>query len=612
MAKRTQQHGYDAPLRDPMRRGELWAWFGWSPQRLAAADLLAAWKAALARRGQPGSPRTVQLYMHFALCQASCAFCQYFHVVPRERDLMRRYADYLVAVLDRSRDHLGRVEVSNGYFGGGTPSALPAPELERVVDAFVAAFRVHHEFTCEGHPANLDEPKIALLARAGVNRLSMGLQSLDPAVLRRIARVNPPLPRVGELVACARAHGMWVNTDLVLGLPGQTPESFLADLDRVLSTCRPDCLTVYRYQPVPHLAAAPSEAMRYSRVLTRPVLRRALRKGYLPATSGGDDRAGKDFLRASRRLWRQSAHRLRYEVVKLLRGDTELRQYALFEDNDSHVMGLGPGAMSHLYGHSWYRDVTAVASISGATEPVYLGTRLRPEDECGTALRRAFTAGRRIDVRALARRSGVDVAARYGDALEQARRCGALHKTGAWYRCAPDVSPQSRPELFDAFLPAAPSDPRQAIEVLALRDDPAVQSQLVAIADDVLDRAGATEDPQPGADDVLGDWAALIGLGAPGQTFAEALIDRVVGGAVEFRVVPAPAPPLRVVVERAAGQPSFTTAGPYAISYTARPGHALDPREQRFLLELAARTTAALTAGGAARPVVPPAAPAAD
>lgn len=613
MAKRTQEHGFGAPLRDPMRRGELWAWVGWAPERLPTDEVLDAWRDAMARRGTPGSPRTVQLYMHFALCQASCAFCQYFHVVPRERDLVTRYTDYLVAVLERYRDRLGRIDISNAYFGGGTPTALPGAELERVVDAFVSAFRVQREFTCEGHPTTLDEHKLGLLARAGVNRLSMGLQSLDPAVLRRIARVNPPLPRVRELVACARAHGMWVNTDLVLGLPGQSPQSFLADLDRVLSECRPDCLTVYRYQPVPHLSEAPPEAMRYSRVLTPTVLLGALRKGYLPATAGGDDRPGKDFLRASPRLWRQTADRLRYEALRLLRGDGELGQYALFEDNDSHILGLGPGAISHIYGHSWYREVTAVAGVSGVTDPVYVGTRLSAEDECRTAFLQAFTAGRRIDLGAAALRSGVDVGARFADVLDRGLRTGALRRTGHGIACAPGISPGTHPEAFDAFLPALPAEEQRLRDAVALRDDPAVQSRLLAIGEHVLDVIREQEDPGTGprSDEALAEWAALVGLGGPGETFAAAVIDRLDGGAVHFRVLPAPAPPLCVVIERDGGQPRFAAAGPYAISYAARPDHTLDPREQRFLSDLSARTVAALDAAASPPRVAAIAAPSA-
>src|SRR6202040_4298652 len=132
--------------------------------------------------------------------------------VPHADDQVNRYADYLAALITHYGDALGRVEVSNAYFGGGTPTTLPAPALGRFLASFSQTFHVRGQFTCEAHPANLDEEKLDLLGRAGVNRVSMGLQSFDPAVLKRIGRSNPPIARVGELIRHARALGMWTNT----------------------------------------------------------------------------------------------------------------------------------------------------------------------------------------------------------------------------------------------------------------------------------------------------------------------------------------------------------------------------------------------------------------
>ena len=598
-----------------MLQGDLSAWLGWWPERLSATDILAGWKAALARRGGPGSPATVQLYAHFALCQSSCRFCQYFHVVPRDGDQVSRYTDYLVALLGRYRAALGRVEISNVYFGGGTPSALPTAELGRFLDAFEQTFRVKSQFTCEAHPNTLDEAKLVRLGRAGVNRLSMGLQSFDPAVLKKIARTNPSLARVEELVRCARALGMWTNTDLVLGLPGQTPDSFHADLDRLLTVARADCVTVYRYQPVERLAEAPAEEMRYSRVLTPSVIARAVRMGYLPATGGGDDRPGKNFLRNSPRTWWQWIDRVRFEAVRMVRADAELPVYALFENGESHILGIGPGAMSHIYGHSWYREATAVADLSAATEPVYLGTRLTPEDECRSALLQGLAESRWIDTRALGRRSGIDVAATFGPLLDDGVRSGAFRRVGRWYARARGASPATHPTDFEALLPSVARDAdarnQRALEIDVLRSHEDVQRELVAIGDHLRapEALGSAEMPGTASrsDEALLAWARLIGLGAPGQRFADATIDRVGGGGEAlFSVLPKPAPALRVIVERANGQQSFFRAGPYAISYAERTS--LAPAEEQFLRELCARTTDALAAasGVAALASAPP------
>ena len=448
MAKRRQEHGYGRSLHGPMLRGDLSAWYGWWPERFErrcgacrmASGARPAWPPRLA--GDAAALRALRLLS---------GELPVLPVLPRRAARPRAGEPLRGPPGGDPRPlpaALGRVDVSNAYFGGGTPSALTAPQLGRFVAAFEQTFRVKNEFTCEGHPGDLDEEKLALLARAGVNRLSMGVQSLDPGVCRRIGRMNPPLAAHRRAGAPRARLGMWVNPDLVLGLPEQTPESFLSDLDRMLAVGRPDCLTVYRYQPVPHLDDAPDETMRYSRVLTAPVLLRALRKGYLPATSGDDDRPGKDFLRNSPRTWRQWIDRLRYEVIRVVRADSELRSYAQFENNDSHILGIGPGAMSHIYGHSWYRDVTAVADLSETSEPVYLGTRVTPEDECRSALLQAFAESRWIDPGALTRRSGVDIDATFGAVLDAGRRSGALRRAGRWYASAPGASPEHPPVVL--------------------------------------------------------------------------------------------------------------------------------------------------------------------
>lgn len=603
MARRKQQHGVGRALRGPMLHGDLSAWYGWWPEPMSSDDILAGWRAALARRGRPGSPATLQLYTHFAFCQASCAFCQYFHVVPRAHEQYAPYTDYLIGQLRTLRGALGPIEVSNAYFGGGTPSALPSTELGRVVDEFLQTFRVSHEFTCEAHPGSLDETKLALLKRVGVNRLSMGLQSFDPGVLKRIGRTNPPLPRVAELMRRARELGIWVNSDLVLGLPGQTPQSFLDDLHAVLREARPDCLTVYRYQPVPHFPDAPGPEMRYSRILTGPVLRRATRLGYLPATRGGDERPGKAFLRNTGRTWRQWLDRLRYEALRVVRADAELRAYAQFEHNDSHVLGIGPGAMSHIYGHSWYREATAVAGIEGSTAPVYFGTRVSAADECRSTVLQSLAESRWIDTRGLARRSGVDVAAAFDAVLDDGVRSGALRRVGHWYRRAADASPATHPDFYEALLPAigeAAERDGRAVTLDALRNAPGIQRDLVAIgdhlwADGVPPSANGSAAPPRRSDDALLAWARLIGLGTPGEQFAGALIDRIGGdGEAHFRVLPLPGDPLRVLVQRDTDHPSFLRVGPYAISYVGRTDQQLAPAEERFLRELGARTAQAL------------------
>ncbi len=125
-------------LRAALRGGDASAWQRLRPGRLAESDALDAWTASLGRRGRPGSPPTLNVYTHFTYCVSSCSFCMYWHQVPRDPRKYASYADYLIQRLSLLRERVGRVRASNAYFGGGTPSAMPADQLERYLDSVLA------------------------------------------------------------------------------------------------------------------------------------------------------------------------------------------------------------------------------------------------------------------------------------------------------------------------------------------------------------------------------------------------------------------------------------------------------------------------------------------
>jgi oxygen-independent coproporphyrinogen-3 oxidase len=203
-----------------LRLGDASAWPRYSPEHLPTEEVWDAWTAGVRRRGQPGAPATIRVYTHFAYCESTCNFCMYFHQVPRDPQAYARYVDYLVGSIERFEQRAGRVQVSAAYAGGGTPSATPAPELARYLNAFRRAFEVSGEFSFEAHPRVMDLEKLELLHAHGVNRISMGVQSLEPSVLREITRKNAPLESLAQLVLAAQSNGIVVNLDLVLGLSG--------------------------------------------------------------------------------------------------------------------------------------------------------------------------------------------------------------------------------------------------------------------------------------------------------------------------------------------------------------------------------------------------------
>jgi oxygen-independent coproporphyrinogen-3 oxidase len=174
------------------------------------------------REAQPRSA-----YVHVPFCAHRCGYCD-FTLVARRDDLIDAYLEALaieLSKLERPR------EVDTLFFGGGTPTHLPAPQLERLLALTRTWFLPvpGAEICVEANPAGLDDAKIAVLADAGVNRLSLGAQSFDAAVLKLLERdhLGSDIPDVVERV---RRRIPNVGLDLIFGVPGQSLDLWRATL----------------------------------------------------------------------------------------------------------------------------------------------------------------------------------------------------------------------------------------------------------------------------------------------------------------------------------------------------------------------------------------------
>lgn len=196
------------------------------------------------------TPPVRALYAHVPFCHTVCGYCDFFSVV-LDRAAVEPMADAIRAEL---RAAVERVPLSLDtiFVGGGTPTTLPEQTLSRLL----AAFCVHAdpaaplEFTVEANPATVSPAMAETLVASGVNRVSIGAQSFDPAELRVLERIHRP-EQVAQTVACCRAAGVaQVNLDLIFAVPGQSLESWLENLRRAIDL-GPDHLSCYglTYEP---------------------------------------------------------------------------------------------------------------------------------------------------------------------------------------------------------------------------------------------------------------------------------------------------------------------------------------------------------------------------
>ncbi len=313
-----------------MRQGDASAFLSWAPEPLDEAELDAIWVDALAH----GPRLPTLLYVHIPHCVSSCNFCMYFHRVTQDEAVHRATLEHLVAHVRRFRRAAGRLAIAGSYIGGGTPTAMPIAMLETLLGELQQNFVLTGELTIEGHPGVTSVDAIARLAHAGVTRLSMGLQTFDVDLQRKITRLNPRAAHIGELLAAGRTAGVITNVDLVVGFPGQTRASFDRDLEALLAL-EPDSITIYRYHPTSKLAGGDLDL---DAVVDLNQWQRWTKAGYLGTPSSRGANSVVLFI-ANARLAGYAWAQLR----GLLEPEARVGRYEAFGTTPRHLLGFGTG-----------------------------------------------------------------------------------------------------------------------------------------------------------------------------------------------------------------------------------------------------------------------------
>ena len=308
----------------------------------------------------PGT-RPFGVYVHVPFCRHRCDYCAFATYTDRDH-LMVRYVDACLAELAAARRQGELPLATSVFFGGGTPSRLPAGEIARLLDAVPRAAGC--EVTVECNPEDADSGRLSHYRQAGVTRMSFGLQSTEAHVLASLGRRHRAgaLDRAAAAVAAA-GFATW-NVDLVFGAVGETEDDWERTLDRVLDLDAPPphvsayALTV---EPGTPLAAA-------------------------PARHPDDDVQAARYERADARL---SEAGYRWEEVSnwSLPGHGCRHNRLYWEQGD--YRGIGSAAHSHRDGHRWWNVRTPdryVAAIEAGTSAVAGDEHLTPEQRRFEAL----------------------------------------------------------------------------------------------------------------------------------------------------------------------------------------------------------------------------------
>ena len=199
--------------------------------------------------------KEISLYSHLPFCAHLCYYCACNKVITRKRDSAAPYVERLLLEAKRQADLFGADRtVQQLHWGGGTPTFLPEPQMRDLMAGLRDIFRItenpQRDYSIEIDPREVTDNTLATLSELGFNRISLGVQDINPDVQKAVNRVQP-LEMTRAVLNEARRLGFGsINLDLIYGLPLQTPASFSATLDAILDLS-PDRLSVFSYAHLP-------------------------------------------------------------------------------------------------------------------------------------------------------------------------------------------------------------------------------------------------------------------------------------------------------------------------------------------------------------------------
>lgn len=191
------------------------------------------------------------VYVHIPFCASRCSYCDFFSTL-RLDEVGHDYVEALIAEARLRKAELNGKPVKTLYMGGGTPSQLPLPLLARLIDGLKAVLDLNavQEFTLEANPDDVTPEWCAAVRALGVNRVSMGVQSFQDAVLRLVGRRHTARQAIDAVASLRHAGIDNISIDLIYGLPGQTLETW-AESVRQAVDLRPQHISAYglTYEP---------------------------------------------------------------------------------------------------------------------------------------------------------------------------------------------------------------------------------------------------------------------------------------------------------------------------------------------------------------------------
>ncbi len=359
------------------------------------------------------------LYIHVPFCVKKCAYCD-FYSLPQRLDLLD---DYTRAVLTEAQNYSGQ-SFQTLYLGGGTPSLLQPEGLRMLLDGLRRTLDLSEitEATMEANPESVTAPLLKAAGESGINRISIGVQSLADAELEKVGRIHTATGAVQAIELAKRAGFENISVDVILGLPGQGWQSLMVTLETLIGMD-------IRHLSLYCLSIEPQTPLALN----------------LPPDLPSDDEQAELFDKASLLLECRGLDH--YEISNFAIPGYECRHNLNYWQGGEYA-GLGPAAASHLAGKRWKNRADLDAYLKNPTGQIDEIEELNAEEKAAeeAILRlRLLKAGLDTD----------EMALKYGDEnviglvsrLNKLVKEGSLLRNGAIYRLSSACALVSNPIL---------------------------------------------------------------------------------------------------------------------------------------------------------------------
>ena len=184
------------------------------------------------------------IYIHIPFCKRRCIYCDFFSTTQSEKK--SAYVHALCRELEMRKDYLEGEDIETIYLGGGTPSQLLREELEEIFNHIYKVYPVKEdaEITLEANPDDLTPEYVAMLRQLPINRISMGIQTFQEETLKLLHRRHTAVQAIEAFRRCREAGFQNISIDLMYGLPGETLDTWRADLQQAIDL-RPEHISAY-------------------------------------------------------------------------------------------------------------------------------------------------------------------------------------------------------------------------------------------------------------------------------------------------------------------------------------------------------------------------------